>query len=114
MTAISNPTPFKELSIWSLKPDILAVIGHYTSDMTVSTVDIYNRNKLIAISPGSTTEELTRKPRKFFFRTAPTTSIEAEALVNQLLLVGRKKSRSILQSQQSIQRFFVGRIQKAI
>ena len=73
------------------QPDILAVIGHYTSDMTVETVDIYNRNKLVAISPGSTTEELTRKPRKFFFRTAPTTSIEAEGLVNQLLSVGQKK-----------------------
>ncbi|HSF74466.1 MAG TPA: bifunctional serine/threonine-protein kinase/ABC transporter substrate-binding protein [Microcoleus sp.] len=74
------------------QPDILAVIGHYTSDMTVETVDIYNQNKLVAISPGSTTEELTRKPRKFFFRTAPTTSIEAEALVNQLLGVGEKKA----------------------
>ncbi|MEG4215659.1 bifunctional serine/threonine-protein kinase/ABC transporter substrate-binding protein [Microcoleus sp. Pol14C6] len=74
------------------QPDILAVIGHYTSDMTVETVDIYNQNQLIAISPGSTTEELTRKPRKFFFRTAPTTSLEAEALVNQLLLVGEKKA----------------------
>ncbi|WP_341739254.1 bifunctional serine/threonine-protein kinase/ABC transporter substrate-binding protein [Microcoleus sp. CAWBG640] len=73
------------------QPDILAVIGHYTSDMTVETVDIYNRNKLVAISPGSTTEELTRKPRKFFFRTAPTTSIEAEALVNQLISVDQKK-----------------------
>jgi len=73
------------------QPDILAVIGHYTSDMTVETVDIYDRNKQVAISPGSTTEELTRKPRKFFFRTAPTTSIEAEGLVNQLLSVKKKK-----------------------
>ncbi|WP_341733811.1 bifunctional serine/threonine-protein kinase/ABC transporter substrate-binding protein [Microcoleus sp. EPA2] len=73
------------------QPDILAVIGHYTSDMTVETVDIYDRNKLVAISPGSTTEELTRKPRKFFFRTAPTTSIEAEGLVNQLISVDWKK-----------------------
>ncbi|MEG4634785.1 ABC transporter substrate-binding protein, partial [Microcoleus sp. AR_TQ3_B6] len=74
------------------QPDILAVIGHYTSDMTVETVDIYDRNQLVAISPGSTTEELTRKPRKSFFRTAPTTSIEAESLVNQLLSVGEKKA----------------------
>jgi len=74
------------------QPDILAVIGHYTSDMTVETVDIYNRNQLVAISPGSTTEELTRRPRKFFFRTAPTTSTEAESLVNQLLRVGEKKA----------------------
>jgi ABC-type branched-subunit amino acid transport system substrate-binding protein/serine/threonine protein kinase len=74
------------------QPDILAVIGHYTSDMTVKTVDIYNQNQLVAISPGSTTEELTRRPRKYFFRTAPTTSIEAESLVNQLLRVGEKKA----------------------
>jgi eukaryotic-like serine/threonine-protein kinase len=73
------------------KPDILAVIGHYTSEMTLATVEIYNTNKLVAISPGSTTEELTRKPRKFFFRTAPTTSIEAESLVNYLLKVGQKE-----------------------
>lgn len=73
------------------QPDILALIGHYTSDMTVETVDIYNQNQLVALSPGSTTEELTRKPRKYFFRTAPTTSIEAEALVNQLIGVGEKK-----------------------
>ncbi|MEG3966680.1 bifunctional serine/threonine-protein kinase/ABC transporter substrate-binding protein [Microcoleus sp. T2B6] len=73
------------------QPDILAVIGHYASEMTLATVDIYDRNKLVALSPGSTTEELTRKPRKFFFRTAPTTSIEAEALVNQLLSLGEKK-----------------------
>ncbi len=73
------------------QPDILALLGHYTSEMTLATVDIYNTNKLVAISPGSTTEELTRKPRKFFFRTAPTTSIEAESLVNYLLKVGQKE-----------------------
>jgi eukaryotic-like serine/threonine-protein kinase len=73
------------------QPDILAVLGHYTSEMTLATIDIYNTNKLVAISPGSTTEELTRKPRKFFFRTAPTTSVEAESLVNYLLKVGQKE-----------------------
>jgi eukaryotic-like serine/threonine-protein kinase len=72
-------------------PDILGVIGHYTSDMTVETVDIYDRNKLVAISPGSTTEELTRLPRKFFFRTAPTTSSEAESLVRFLIEIGEKR-----------------------
>ncbi len=71
--------------------DIVGVVGHYTSDMTVETVDIYDRNQLVAISPGSTTEELTRKPRKFFFRAAPTTSSEAASLVKYLLQVGEKK-----------------------
>ncbi len=72
-------------------PDILGVVGHYTSDMTVETVDIYDRHKLVAISPGSTTEELTHRPRNFFFRTAPTTSSEAESLVNFLIEIGEKR-----------------------
>lgn len=74
------------------RPDILAVIGHYTSDMMVEAVDIYNTNKLVAISPGSSTEELTQKHRKFFFRTAPADSIEAESLVTYLLKVDQKKA----------------------
>ena len=86
-----KPEAIKRANYLVAQPDILAVIGHYTSDMTVETVDIYDRHKLVAISPGSTTEELTRRPRKFFFRTAPTTSIEAEGLVNQLISVDEKK-----------------------
>ena len=89
--ANSIPEAIKRANFLVTQPDILAVIGHYTSDMTVETVDIYDRNKLVAISPGSTTEELTRRPRKFFFRTAPTTSIEAESLADQLISVGEKK-----------------------
>ncbi len=86
-----NSEAIKRANFLVAQPDILAVVGHYASEMTLATVDIYDRNKLVALSPGSTTEELTRKPRKFFFRTAPTTSIEAEALVNQLISIGEKK-----------------------
>jgi eukaryotic-like serine/threonine-protein kinase len=85
------PEAIKRASCLVTKPDILAVIGHNSSDLTVETVDIYNDNKLVAISPGSSTEELTQKPRKFFFRTAPTASIEAELLVSQL----RKENQKI-------------------
>jgi serine/threonine protein kinase len=49
--------------------EILGVVGHYTSEMTVHAVDTYDENHLVLISPGSTTEQLTEKPRKFFFRT---------------------------------------------
>ena len=91
MMQISKSEAIKRANFLVAQPDILAVIGHYASEMTLATVDIYDRNKLVALSPGSTTEELTRKPRKFFFRTAPTTSIEAESLVNQLISVGEKK-----------------------
>ena len=64
---------------------VLGVVGHYASEMTISTVDIYNNNQLVNISPGSTTEELTETPRPFFFRTVPTTGKEAEAILNHLI-----------------------------
>ena len=51
----------------SQRPEILGVVGHYPSEMTVATVDIYN--DLVFISPGSTTSELTKYPRKNFLRT---------------------------------------------
>lgn len=53
----------------SQRPEILGVVGHYPSEMTVATVDIYKENDLVLISPGSTTSELTKYPRKNFLRT---------------------------------------------
>ena len=73
--------------------DILGVVGHYTSEMTVHAVDIYDKNHLVLISPGSTTEQLTEKPRKFFFRTVPRHQITAENFNNYLIEnAGSKKA----------------------
>ncbi|NEO95258.1 MAG: ABC transporter substrate-binding protein, partial [Moorea sp. SIO3G5] len=72
--------------------DILGVVGHYASDMTMKTVDIYNSNKLVLISSGSTTEELTEHPRDFFFRTVPTAKIAAQSLVDYLVENGHQKA----------------------
>jgi len=73
--------------------EILGVVGHYTSEMTVHSVDIYDKNHLVLISPGSTTEQLTEKPRKFFFRTVPRHQITAENFKNYLIeSAGSKKA----------------------
>ncbi|NJR24615.1 MAG: ABC transporter substrate-binding protein [Richelia sp. CSU_2_1] len=66
-------------------PNILGVIGHYTNKITTSTVDIYNQNNLVLISSGSTTEEITENPRKFFFRTVPSTKVSVEVFVKYLI-----------------------------
>lgn len=65
--------------------EVLGVVGHYTSEMTVSTVDIYDRNHLVLISPGSTTEQLSEKQRKFFFRTVQGNQINARVFTNYLI-----------------------------
>ena len=73
--------------------EILGVVGHYTSKMTVHAVDIYDKNHLVLISPGSTTEQLTEKPRTFFFRTVPRNQITATAFKNYLIEnAGQKKA----------------------
>lgn len=64
---------------------VLGAIGPYTNEMTVSAVDIYDRNKLVLISPGSTTQELTDNPRKFFFRTVPRTKVTVEVFTKYLM-----------------------------
>ncbi|MEG4111208.1 MULTISPECIES: bifunctional serine/threonine-protein kinase/ABC transporter substrate-binding protein [unclassified Microcoleus] len=64
---------------------VLGAIGHYTNAMTVHTVDIYNQNHLVLISPGSTTEEATEKPRNFFFRTVPRTKVSVEVFAKYLI-----------------------------
>ncbi|MEG4209224.1 bifunctional serine/threonine-protein kinase/ABC transporter substrate-binding protein [Microcoleus sp. S13_B4] len=73
--------------------EILGVVGHYTSEMTVHAVDIYDKNHLVLISPGTTTEQLTEQRRKFFFRTVPRHQITAENFKNYLIEnAGSKKA----------------------
>ncbi len=65
-------------------PNILGVIGHYSSDATQEAGQIYHQNNLVIISPTSTA---TRKQVKFtdnVFRTPPTDQIAAEKLVNYM------------------------------
>jgi ABC-type branched-subunit amino acid transport system substrate-binding protein len=50
---------------------ILAVVGHYASDLTLNTRDIYENGQLVSVSPGSTSTELPRPNDRFFFRTIP-------------------------------------------
>ncbi|MEG4197903.1 bifunctional serine/threonine-protein kinase/ABC transporter substrate-binding protein [Microcoleus sp. Pol12A5] len=71
------------------QPDILGVVGHYASEITLSAVDIYDQNNLVLISPGSTTEELTEKDRKIFFRTSYSSRFAAQSLAKYLRSVGK-------------------------
>ncbi|NEO98035.1 MAG: ABC transporter substrate-binding protein [Symploca sp. SIO2E9] len=70
--------------------DILAVVGHYTSTLTLAALDVYQKNKLVLISPGATTEELSGKkllsgkPKDFFFRTVPSAEVFSTYLAQYL------------------------------
>jgi eukaryotic-like serine/threonine-protein kinase len=72
--------------------EILAVVGHVNSEMTMHVVDIYDKNNLVLMSPGAATEELTYEPRKFFFRTQYTSSLIAKSLADYLLANNQKQA----------------------
>ncbi|NEQ75222.1 MAG: ABC transporter substrate-binding protein [Okeania sp. SIO2C9] len=73
------------------RSDILGIIGHWASEMTMETVDIYNREKLVLVSPGTTTTELTREPRSFFFRTTTSNYVRTGAVVDALNQVNQNR-----------------------
>lgn len=69
------------------KRDILAVIGHLSSEVTLAAVPIYTQQQLVLISPGSTSVKLTAwgmKPDRFFFRTVPSDRFAGQALATYL------------------------------
>jgi eukaryotic-like serine/threonine-protein kinase len=74
------------------QPDILAVVGHASSEMTMHAVDIYNNNHLVLMSPGAATKELTDEPKENFFRTQYTTSLIARDLADYLKRKNQKQA----------------------
>lgn len=63
---------------------VLGVIGHYASDVTLATADTYQSGRLVAISPISTTVKLSARSR-YVFRTVPSDYVAARALADYML-----------------------------
>ncbi len=86
------------------KSEILGVVGHYSSDITISTLPIYQQNQLVLISSSSAASQLslegTRQDR-VFFRTGPTTKIMAQTLVNYLIKEVPQKNIAIFYNHQN-------------
>lgn len=52
-------------------PEVVAVIGHLNSHVTIPAADIYERGGLLMLTPASTSPELTRKGYRHIFRSVP-------------------------------------------
>ena len=74
-------------------PQILGVVGNYTSGMTLAAVDTYEQNNLAQISFGTTTEELSTDYRSNFFRVVYTTDEEAESVVKYIQSIDAQKKQ---------------------
>lgn len=61
-------------------PDVVAVIGHITSNVAVPVSVIYEHNKIVFISPGATNVRLTNHRFKYIFRNIATDRYYVEKL----------------------------------
>ncbi|WP_049557379.1 ABC transporter substrate-binding protein [Limnoraphis robusta] len=75
--------------------EILGVIGHYSSEMTLATLDIYNKNQVVLVTPGTTTSELTENPEQFLFRIPAVNYKKAYKMVDLLTQEIKQKKVTI-------------------
>ena len=64
--------------------DILGVVGHFDSNVTLATAKIYQQNRLVVISPTSTSMELS-SAGEYVFRTIASDRFTGNALAKHLL-----------------------------
>ena len=64
--------------------DILGVVGHFSSGVTLATAPIYQQNELVAISPSSTYVAISNA-ENYIFRTVPSDRFTSSALARYFL-----------------------------
>ncbi|MDJ0556196.1 MAG: ABC transporter substrate-binding protein, partial [Microcoleaceae cyanobacterium MO_207.B10] len=90
-----QPETAKKIAKYLVKQkDIIAIIGHYSSPMTLSAGEIYDKNKLVAISPTSTSTILSNFS-KFVLKISPSDRIAAEALFEYLEELGKSQKVAV-------------------
>jgi branched-chain amino acid transport system substrate-binding protein len=95
-------------------PEVLGVVGHYASSVTLATADIYSNGELVAISPISSTVQLSNKS-PYVFRTVPSDYISARALTDYMLkTLKRKKAVVYFNSQSDYSKSLKGEFSTAI
>jgi branched-chain amino acid transport system substrate-binding protein len=80
--------------------DVLGVVGHFSSGVTLATAPIYEQNKLVAISPSSTAIEITNAG-DYIFRTVPSDRFTSSALAKYLLDQLQLRQAAIIYNSQS-------------
>lgn len=73
------------------KPEVLAVIGHWTSNISLEVAELYKINKLVFITPISISDDLSNFT-PYVFRVNATSQKGSQALANQMLNEGRNKA----------------------
>jgi branched-chain amino acid transport system substrate-binding protein len=80
--------------------DILGVVGHFSSGVTLATAPIYEQNKLVAISPSSTSIAIS-DAGEYIFRTVPSDRFTSSALAKYFLERLKLREAVIIYNSQS-------------
>ena len=80
--------------------EILGVVGHYTSDVTMAAAEIYEAGSLVTISPVSSSVELSNL-NPYFFRTVSNDFIAARALAQYMIEEKQQSKVAIFYNSQS-------------
>ena len=80
-------------------PNILGVVGHFSSDVTLAAASVYEQASLVAISPTSTSVSLS-SAGDYIFRTVPSDRFAGNALAKYFLeQLGKQKAAVFYNSQ---------------
>lgn len=97
----NNPDTARKLAEAYIKNKaILGVIGHFSSEVTLAAAPIYQEKGLVAISPTSTSIELSGASQ-YVFRTVPSDRYAGNALAKYFLENLKKRKAAIVYSSQS-------------
>lgn len=82
------------------RPEVLAVVGHWTSDVSLKAAQVYVSEKLVFVAPVSTTLKLTNSSdyKEYVYRTNVNNRQGSKALANYMLRSWKKrKQQSFIQ-----------------
>ena len=85
--------------------EVLGVVGHLSSGVTLAAAEIYGPGKLVAISPVSSAVQLSNKS-PYVFRTIPSDAVAGKTLAAHILKQNRKTAVVFFDSQSEYSKSF--------
>lgn len=77
------------------RPEVLGVVGHNSSAVSLAAANIYDPNQLVFITPISITNQLTSADKPYIFRSNVKGDVVAQELANYMLNRARKRKAAI-------------------
>ncbi|MBT3789836.1 MAG: branched-chain amino acid ABC transporter substrate-binding protein [Alphaproteobacteria bacterium] len=91
-----NPEEAKKIASEIVELDIAFVMGHLCSDASIAASDIYEKHNLLAMSPSSTSPELTDRGYNLAFRTTGRDDMQGFVLAEHILRNFKTKRLAVI------------------